>query len=50
MSKIPDLVDYDIAMMWFSQQDLSEISPEAAKELFFDALHRIEAKNVERWD
>lgn len=48
--QIPKSVDYEIAMLWLKGQDLSEVTPEQAKELFFDALHRIQQTNVERWD
>ncbi len=50
MSAIPENVDYEIAKIWLSQQNLEDLSPEQAKELFFDALHKIEKQNVERWD
>lgn len=50
MSDIRDSIDYEIAKIWISQQDLSSVSPETAKELFFEALYKIKVKNVERWD
>jgi len=49
MSNVPSNVDYEIAMVWFSNQDLSNVSPEEAKKMFFDALHKVESTNVERW-
>lgn len=50
MSKYPENIDYEIAKICISQQNLKELSPEETKELFFDALQKIEKKNVERWD
>ena len=50
MGKLPENIDYEIAKIWFSNQDLSNTSPEDAKKIFFDAFHRIEKTNVERWD
>jgi len=50
MGKIPENVDYEITKIWFAGQDLSNVSPEEAKKIFFDAYHRIEKTLVERWD
>ena len=50
MGKLPENIDYEIAKIWFSNQDLSNTSPEDAQKIFFDAFHRIEKTNVERWD
>ena len=48
--QIPDSIDYELAIIWLKCQDLRDVTPEQAKDMFFDALHRIQQKNVERWD
>lgn len=50
MSKIPETLDYELAKLWLEHQDLSDTTPEQVKELFFDALHKIEKTHPERWD
>ena len=45
-----DPLDIEITKIWLAAQDLSNVTPEKAKIMFFDALHRIEKQNVERWD
>lgn len=50
MSKLPENLDYKLAKIWLDHQDLSNKTPEEVKVIFFEALHKIEKKNVERWD
>ncbi len=50
MGKLPENLDYDLTKIWLSHQDLSNTTPEEVKVMFFEALHKIENKNVERWD
>lgn len=45
-----DNLDIEIAKIWLASQDLSAVTPEQAKIMFFDALHKIEKQNIERWD
>ena len=50
MTQLPENLDYKLALTWLKAQDLSQKTPEDVKALFFEALHKIEAHNVERWD
>lgn len=50
MNKIPDGIDIELVKIWLASQDLSGKTPEETKEMFFDALHRMEQVKPERWD
>ncbi len=50
MGKLPENLDYELTKIWLDHQDLSNVTPEEVKVMFFEALHKIEKKNVERWD
>lgn len=50
MGKLPENLDYELTKIWLDHQDLSNTTPEEVKVMFFEALHKIEKKNVERWD
>lgn len=43
-------LNVEIAKIWLASQDLSNVSPEQAKIMFFEALHKIEKQDIERWD
>ena len=40
----------ELAKIWLAGQDLTAKTPEQVKEMFVDAMQRIHAHNVERWD
>lgn len=42
--------DAELAKLWLSQQDLSEMTPAKTKQLYFKAWHEIQKADVERWD
>ncbi len=48
--EIPVNVDYELTKIWIAQQDLSNMTPEMMKQMFFETLHKMQAQNVERWD
>lgn len=50
MARFPDDIDIEIAKIWLAGQDLRSLTPEQAKEKFFEAVHKMESVNPERWD
>ncbi len=50
MARFPDDIDIEIAKIWLAGQDLRSMTPEQAKEKFFEAVHKMESVTPERWD
>ena len=50
MNTISETLDHELTMLYLANNDLSNLSPEALKQRYFDVLYRIQIFNIERND